>query len=507
MLAAVQLLPTMEWAGLLDRSLGMRWDPLPLSGILGLLSRDLLHNPNVDGVHVPEGACYIGAFAAALLPFLVFWKKRRDVLFFGLLAFFCLEVAYGLEPGFWISQHTPVLAGLPNWRFLAVADFAFAVLAGFAISALESRCVSVELSRQSSIAWLLSGAAAGAALVLRIAGVTLISVRLNLVLVLLSLAIALLAALRRIPASDFLRAAAIVIFADLTAAGFAYVPFVKAADIFPRAPVFEYLTPKASPLWRVAGVDGVYAYQFDMPYGLSAASGYDFLTRRTKRILSIFKTESSFQSTALLAAPKGALDLTGTRYFITTDWNPSTDRFAALPERFHKIYSVGHIQVFENPDAAPLLSFLPSGAARVFESEDEQFRAITAANFDSSRSLVLAQKVDRFWGNRGNPAARSIAGVIVANDEVKLTVSADQDGLVYFNESWYPGWIAEVDGAKAPVIRANYNFMAVPVAAGSHTVSFEFASQSFRIGAALSLMAVVLVAISMGVPFLRRSGR
>ena len=39
-----------------------------------------------------------------------------------------------------------------------------------------------------------------------------------------------------------------------------------------------------------------------------------------------------------------------------------------------------------------------------------------------------------------------------------------------------------MDGVKAPVIRANYAFMAVPVAQGNHTVRFEFAPNSFRVG-------------------------
>lgn len=506
LLAAVQLLPTLEWVGLLDRTLAIRWIPLPWTQVMGLLSRDLLHHPNVDGVQIPEGACYIGAFTAATLPFLVFWRKRRDVFFFAALAFFCLEIAYGWQPGFWISQHIPVLSGLPNWRLLSVPDFAFAVLAGFAISALEARSDKPELHqlRMAPVAWLLAGAGAGALIVLRIAGITGIALRFNLILVLLSLAIALLAAFRRIHSSDFLRTAAIVTVADLTVAGFAFVPFVKSADIFPSAPVFDFLRSRANPLWRVSGVDTVYGPQYELPYGLSTASGYDSLVRHTAKFLSVFKTEGRFQSDDILAAPKGILDLTGTRYFISTDWNTGTRHFAALPNRFRQIFSQGHIQVFENPDAVPLISFLPATAVQVADNDDAQFQAITRADFDGRRTLVIPRKIDRFWGNRGSAISPSVSGVTQTHDQVTLAVAADQDGFVYFNESEYPGWIAEVDGVKVPVIRANYAFMAVPVAKGNHTVRFEFAPTSFRIGGFLSAFAVLLIIGNFAIPLVLR---
>jgi hypothetical protein len=39
----------------------------------------------------------------------------------------------------------------------------------------------------------------------------------------------------------------------------------------------------------------------------------------------------------------------------------------------------------------------------------------------------------------------------------------------------YPGWVAEVDGQKRPVLRAKQLFLAVEVPPGTHRVSFYFA--------------------------------
>jgi uncharacterized membrane protein YfhO len=41
-------------------------------------------------------------------------------------------------------------------------------------------------------------------------------------------------------------------------------------------------------------------------------------------------------------------------------------------------------------------------------------------------------------------------------------------------DPWYPGWRAEVDGQRAPLLRADYAFMAVPVPAGRHEVVLRY---------------------------------
>ena len=74
-LAAVQLLPTIEWIHLIPRSLTAFWPPIPSKEIVAFLSRDIFHQPNIDGISVPEHAAYVGAFAIAALPFAWLWPN------------------------------------------------------------------------------------------------------------------------------------------------------------------------------------------------------------------------------------------------------------------------------------------------------------------------------------------------------------------------------------------------------------------------------------------------
>lgn len=46
--------------------------------------------------------------------------------------------------------------------------------------------------------------------------------------------------------------------------------------------------------------------------------------------------------------------------------------------------------------------------------------------------------------------------------------------ILTFLDAWYPGWLAYVDGKEAPILRANEQFKAVSLPAGSHEVRFVF---------------------------------
>ena len=60
-------------------------------------------------------------------------------------------------------------------------------------------------------------------------------------------------------------------------------------------------------------------------------------------------------------------------------------------------------------------------------------------------------------------------------------------------DTWFPGWIAEVDGRPRPILRANYLFRAVPVPVGRAVVRFDYRPRSLRIGAMLSACSLLLL--------------
>lgn len=84
---------------------------------------------------------------------------------------------------------------------------------------------------------------------------------------------------------------------------------------------------------------------------------------------------------------------------------------------------------------------------------------------------------------------------IVTHKHNRVVVEADMaaNGLLFLSDVYYPGWHAYVDGAPAHIYRANYLFRAVELPPGQHTVEFHYKPFFFRVGAAISLLAVVVI--------------
>jgi uncharacterized membrane protein YfhO len=66
-------------------------------------------------------------------------------------------------------------------------------------------------------------------------------------------------------------------------------------------------------------------------------------------------------------------------------------------------------------------------------------------------------------------------------------------------DSWYPGWVAFVDGKETPIHRADYIFRAVPLTPGEHSVVFEYRPMSLLWGAIISGLSVIACGVGVGI--------
>jgi uncharacterized membrane protein YfhO len=60
-------------------------------------------------------------------------------------------------------------------------------------------------------------------------------------------------------------------------------------------------------------------------------------------------------------------------------------------------------------------------------------------------------------------------------DRVEVVATSAAGGAVVLHDTYYPGWIAEIDGKPTPVRRADPFFRAVDVPAGTYRLTFRFA--------------------------------
>jgi hypothetical protein len=93
------------------------------------------------------------------------------------------------------------------------------------------------------------------------------------------------------------------------------------------------------------------------------------------------------------------------------------------------------------------------------------------------------------------------------SERLVVRVEAGQPALLVVRDTYFPGWAATVDGAPAPLWRADYLFRAVPVPAGSHTVELRFQSAALERGAIVSVVAFFLTVLLAFFPLPRRAER
>jgi uncharacterized membrane protein YfhO len=68
----------------------------------------------------------------------------------------------------------------------------------------------------------------------------------------------------------------------------------------------------------------------------------------------------------------------------------------------------------------------------------------------------------------------------------------DCAGMVVLSDTFYPGWRARVDHQPAAIYEVNGGMRGVLVPRGSHTVTMRYRPLSAYIGAALTLLGVLL---------------
>ena len=74
-------------------------------------------------------------------------------------------------------------------------------------------------------------------------------------------------------------------------------------------------------------------------------------------------------------------------------------------------------------------------------------------------------------------------------------------------ENWYPDWRAEVDGRPGVVRRINHTLLGVDLPPGSREVRLRFESSAYATGKVISVVALLLALVGLGLGFRPRLTR
>jgi hypothetical protein len=160
----------------------------------------------------------------------------------------------------------------------------------------------------------------------------------------------------------------------------------------------------------------------------------------------------------------------------------------------------------------PGRAFLVDRAVRV-DKTDQALRSFVVPEFDPAREVILEGAGD--GDSSANPSATAPEGATPGRvrwvrdtaDEIRLEVQSERPAWLVVLDSWDPGWSASIDGDGTEIVRADYNFRAVRVPAGTSTVRMTYRPPGLVLGAVVSAGTVALIFTVLVVPPLRRIAR
>ncbi len=537
-LAAIQLLPTAELAAHSQRAgtltdlefaYGLSFWPWRL---ITLLAPDFFGNPahsNGSGGYWAHGTYWEEAAFVGVLPLLLaglavvaWWRKRRSadkgplalVPFLIVLALASVTLALG--------KHTPIYPLLFRYvpgfglfqapaRLIVGYALALPLLAGIGADAFRP----TPRGRTALRVLLVVGLGAGIAGAAARWGMPSVRNSFGESILRLGLTLALAAALlllrgRRLSAGRRQALVATFVALDLLAFGWGLAPGAEPTVYHSPVATAEFL--KGQPPGRVlvdpAYADAVYDEYVSLDafgpadpaflqglreslhpnlsavHHLAAIGNYDPLTVGLYRDLWD-EIEGSSNKLQVASKERSLSSLFGVRYVVSDDeWD--------LP----LIYNTGPF-VSVNESALPQAWLVPR--ARVVKEAEARLAILANPAFEPRAEVLLshAPASPPPEGDGGAPPGEPSI-LREGPDRVIIQADAGQGGYLVLADTYYPGWQATVDGQPAEILPANHAFRAVPLAAGPHTVVFEYRPRSFQAGAWITLAAALLLVVALG---------
>lgn len=159
--------------------------------------------------------------------------------------------------------------------------------------------------------------------------------------------------------------------------------------------------------------------------------------------------------------------------------------------------------LLENRQALPKV-FFASGAAPT-TVDRPSVADLVATPRDVLSTLVVDRTGDETTLTTTTNNQARTALLRYDSDGLSASVSTTSDGFLVVGDRFDAGWRAWVDGAEAPVLRANVVLRGVPVPAGDHVVELRYAPWWVAVGALVS--GIALLTLIAAVMLLRRAER
>lgn len=527
LLTAVQLLPTFELYRL--ASIGSSSSEfifekflLPFSHLITFFVPDFFGNIAVYNFwghfDYTETIGYFGVLSLIFGFYAIFWKKEKKVLFFALLAFISLTLAFPLPTTkFFISLDLPIISTNVPSRIFFITGFSFLVLAGFGLDEWRRKLSSPVLLKRSlriiiPIGLIYLGIIAFTLLAFRFFPcpsfhqrdcwrIALRNTALPSLTFLIAAFLMILGSLKKnwqdgvVVALVFLNLLGGFYFSDK------FLAFSDRKFVFPPTPVLEFLQENA-------GIDRFFGFSqarispnLAVYYGLFSTDGYDPLyLKRYGQLLEAANTDGKIKKVVarsdsyldpgletqfLNDNPRRTrlLNLLGVRYILDKN-RESESKFD-----YQLIWQEGDWRIYQNKKALPRI-FLTD---RVVVKKDDQAIAdlIFDPDFNLKENIILEEELPSGFLLKDEKVGEiTILGY--QPDRIDLETNSGANNILFISDTFYPGWKVYLDDREEKIYRADFVFRAVAVPEGKHKIIFIYQPQSFQLGLRITALTIIL---------------
>ncbi len=226
-------------------------------------------------------------------------------------------------------------------------------------------------------------------------------------------------------------------------------------------------------------------------YGVKNAFAYESMqTKRYSTKNSILLSGTTLKNnTILLSDPASkVINSDNVSHIITTKelLNPDFEKIfeSQAKDITYKIYK----------NKKDLQKYFLTGNFLVAKNIPQIVSAINSDTIDPQKGVILEEDPGQIFENTDN---YQISELVNKPTHQKLQIRSQESALLVVNESYYPGWIAKIDGNKTKILPANINSRAIVIPTGNHVIEFIYESKTIAYSAALSVFALLITLVAI----------
>ncbi len=166
------------------------------------------------------------------------------------------------------------------------------------------------------------------------------------------------------------------------------------------------------------------------------------------------------------------------------------------PAAFERRSVAGGVRTYENTGALPRVFGVHR--AELIAAPERQLERILEPDFAYRETVVLERAPAGLTLPEASPAAAPVIEALredPAGSWIEVRCRFSAPGLLVVLDNHYPGWRATVDGEPADIVRANYTFRAVAVAAGTHVVRMDYRPTHWPVSLALAALGAIALVV------------